>query len=189
MSETRADGTHFSFTDHKNTYEALLYTSNGRQAIVEDTKDLWRFIVKYENMLKRMGVTSPQDPLCDQDYHKLTPYHKMKTVPLSLNLELSGEDQAPSGRSQGRKLNYKERQFYEIVLIYLDFKQKEKFAKIKKLRKSQKSLPMWQFKGQLAQALNESQVLIIAGDTGCGKSTQVPQYLHEFGYRSIGELK
>ncbi len=27
--------------------------------------------------------------------------------------------------------------------------------------------------------LSERQVLVIAGDTGCGKSTQVPQYLAE----------
>jgi len=29
-------------------------------------------------------------------------------------------------------------------------------------------------------------VVIIAGDTGCGKSTQIPQYLSNAGFKRIG---
>lgn len=35
-------------------------------------------------------------------------------------------------------------------------------------------------------AVRNENVVIIAGDTGCGKSTQVPQYLLGAGYRRIG---
>ena len=34
-------------------------------------------------------------------------------------------------------------------------------------------------------SLEKNQVIIIAGDTGCGKSTQVPQYLLQANYAKI----
>lgn len=35
-------------------------------------------------------------------------------------------------------------------------------------------------------AVQNEKVVIVAGDTGCGKSTQVPQYLHVAGFQNIG---
>jgi hypothetical protein len=43
------------------------------------------------------------------------------------------------------------------------------------------------YRKQILTALRNENVLIIAGDTGCGKSTQVPQYLLEAGYKRIGK--
>ena len=44
-----------------------------------------------------------------------------------------------------------------------------------KLKKDQANLPISNFKEQIIDALESNQVVIIAGDTGCGKSTQVIQ--------------
>ena len=41
------------------------------------------------------------------------------------------------------------------------------------------SLPIAPFRDQILAAVASSQVVIIAGETGCGKTTQVPQYLLE----------
>jgi ATP-dependent RNA helicase DHX34 len=79
-------------------------------------------------------------------------------------------------------------QFLQIVVHYLDFKQKEKFNRLKKLRRSQANLPVAQYKDQIIDAVRNEQVVILAGDTGCGKSTQVPQYLFQAGFDGIGEL-
>lgn len=49
-----------------------------------------------------------------------------------------------------------------------------------KLFEKRKDLPIYQFRDQLLRLLRSSQVLIVSGETGCGKSTQVPQYLAEF---------
>lgn len=38
-------------------------------------------------------------------------------------------------------------------------------------------LPAWGVRDALAGALRRSQVTIVSGDTGCGKSTQVPQFI------------
>ncbi|KAJ1351621.1 Pfam:DUF1605 [Parelaphostrongylus tenuis] len=56
---------------------------------------------------------------------------------------------------------------------------------MKDLRKSQRELPIAERKREILQLLENNQVLIIAGDTGCGKSTQVPQYLLQNGYTGI----
>lgn len=42
-----------------------------------------------------------------------------------------------------------------------------------------RNLPIWKFKDELLQAVNHNQVVIICGETGCGKSTQVPAFILE----------
>ncbi|KAL1902836.1 Salivary acidic proline-rich phosphoprotein 1/2 [Sporothrix stenoceras] len=42
---------------------------------------------------------------------------------------------------------------------------------------TRKALPIWDSRNQIRQALRLSDVLILVGETGSGKSTQVPQYL------------
>ena len=40
-------------------------------------------------------------------------------------------------------------------------------------------LPIWDFRNQLLSAIDSNQVVIICGETGCGKSTQVPALILE----------
>ena len=44
---------------------------------------------------------------------------------------------------------------------------------------------MKNFEKEICEAVSQSRVTIIAGDTGCGKSTQVPQYLLRHGFRKV----
>ncbi|CAG7718392.1 unnamed protein product [Allacma fusca] len=75
--------------------------------------------------------------------------------------------------------------FAQTLLYFLDFLQKERFGKLKKLRTTQSALPIANFRESIINTLQKSNVLIIAGDTGCGKSTQVPQYLLDANYTNI----
>ncbi|KAI5478061.1 pre-mRNA-splicing factor ATP-dependent RNA helicase DHX16 [Pseudohyphozyma bogoriensis] len=49
-----------------------------------------------------------------------------------------------------------------------------------------KSLPVYEWRQPFLDAVAEYQVLIIEGETGSGKTTQLPQYLHEAGYTKNG---
>ncbi|CAD8179386.1 unnamed protein product [Paramecium pentaurelia] len=40
-------------------------------------------------------------------------------------------------------------------------------------------LPIFQFREKIIKSIRENQVIIIAGETGCGKTTQIPQYIYE----------
>jgi len=47
------------------------------------------------------------------------------------------------------------------------------------LLETRKALPAWQAKKQIIDLVTEYQVLVLQGDTGSGKTTQVPQFLME----------
>lgn len=55
------------------------------------------------------------------------------------------------------------------------------------IEETKKSLPIFPFKDDLIQAVREHQVLIIEGETGSGKTTQIPQYLYEAGFTEDGK--
>lgn len=71
------------------------------------------------------------------------------------------------------------------LLHFLDFNQKQSFIKLAKLRKEQKSLPIFQYRDRIVELVRTHPVVVVAGDTGCGKSTQVPQYLMTSGFNHI----
>lgn len=47
------------------------------------------------------------------------------------------------------------------------------------IEKTKSKLPIQQSRLQILQLIDSNPVSIIAGDTGCGKSTQVPQFILE----------
>ncbi|KAF3434352.1 hypothetical protein FNV43_RR25455 [Rhamnella rubrinervis] len=49
----------------------------------------------------------------------------------------------------------------------------------KKMLDFRKSLPAFKEKERLLQAIAQNQVVVISGETGCGKTTQLPQYILE----------
>ncbi|KAM8729641.1 ATP-dependent RNA helicase DHX8-like [Acanthopagrus schlegelii] len=50
------------------------------------------------------------------------------------------------------------------------------------------SLPIFKLKDELVQAVHDNQILIVVGETGSGKTTQITQYLAEAGYTSRGKI-
>lgn len=50
------------------------------------------------------------------------------------------------------------------------------------IAETKKLLPVFPFRDDLIAAIHEHQVLIIEGETGSGKTTQIPQYLYEAGF-------
>lgn len=59
---------------------------------------------------------------------------------------------------------------------------------LEKLKEDRKTLPIYAYRDELLKAVREHQVIIIVGETGSGKTTQIPQYLHEDGYTKLGKI-
>lgn len=49
-----------------------------------------------------------------------------------------------------------------------------------------KKLPVYEYRERFLAAMEKYQILVIEGETGSGKTTQLPQYLYEAGYCSPG---
>ncbi|XP_004487236.1 pre-mRNA-splicing factor ATP-dependent RNA helicase DEAH7 [Cicer arietinum] len=61
------------------------------------------------------------------------------------------------------------------------------FAKSKSLSEQRQYLPIFSVREELLQVIRENQVVVVVGETGSGKTTQLTQYLHEDGY-TIGGI-
>ncbi|KAH8094721.1 P-loop containing nucleoside triphosphate hydrolase protein [Cristinia sonorae] len=56
------------------------------------------------------------------------------------------------------------------------------------IQDQRKSLPIYKLRDQLLEAINQHQVLIVVGDTGSGKTTQMVQYMAESGLADKGKI-
>ncbi|CAE6475522.1 unnamed protein product [Rhizoctonia solani] len=64
------------------------------------------------------------------------------------------------------------------------------FGKITSLSitEQRQSLPIFKLRDKLVQAVRDHQILIVVGDTGSGKTTQMTQYLAEEGFADHGKI-
>lgn len=53
-----------------------------------------------------------------------------------------------------------------------------KWTEDPRLLKARKELPIWSYRSRIQESLRQSDSLIIVGETGSGKSTQIPQFLY-----------
>ncbi|KAK9375734.1 P-loop containing nucleoside triphosphate hydrolase protein [Lipomyces chichibuensis] len=84
--------------------------------------------------------------------------------------------------------------FLEEVSEMLSKEQEELNASLKEadehafsMEQVRKSLPIYRYRDELLDAFENFQIVIIVGETGSGKTTQLPQYLHEAGYTKDGK--
>ncbi|XP_023017700.2 probable ATP-dependent RNA helicase DHX34 [Leptinotarsa decemlineata] len=143
------------------------------QAAISKPDDFWRFYQKYKNLqtLKRSSI----------DKTKILNFNFLEKVSLLY-------DRLPVLDKKGNRIKISLADFESFLItikVYQDFQQKSSFATLKKLKIAQNDLPIARHKTEIIEKLNDSRVLLIAGDTGCGKSTQVPQYVLEAGYSKI----
>ena len=53
------------------------------------------------------------------------------------------------------------------------------------MNQDKRNLPIFKEKDTIIESVRKNTVTVIIGDTGCGKSTQVPQYLIASGWEHI----
>lgn len=55
-----------------------------------------------------------------------------------------------------------------------------------RIQSTRRSLPVYKVKDSLIKLIGEHMVVVVVGETGSGKTTQLTQYLHEYGYSKRG---
>jgi HrpA-like RNA helicase len=144
---------------------------------ISDIQEFWSFAKAYMSLKKndrqneRVLATT-----FTERYELPLAYHERYRIPfILLNKSLAPQNLPDSVYQEVRQLLH----------LYIDYQQKKTFQKILKIRHDREQLPIKAFQEEIVHAVREYQVVLIAGDTGCGKSTQVPQYLMEAGFRKI----
>uniref|UniRef100_A0A8B9RK37 RNA helicase n=1 Tax=Astyanax mexicanus TaxID=7994 RepID=A0A8B9RK37_ASTMX len=61
-----------------------------------------------------------------------------------------------------------------------EFKRKPSSRRYGSMQQQRHKLPVWEEKENILHALEKNQVLVISGMTGCGKTTQIPQYILDY---------
>ncbi|KAI4835024.1 pre-mRNA-splicing factor ATP-dependent RNA helicase PRP2 [Plasmodium brasilianum] len=81
-------------------------------------------------------------------------------------------------------MNEKEK---ELQKLFEDIK-KRKEKKMKKMIDERKRLPIYSYRYDILKAIKNNKILILVGETGSGKSTQLTQYLYECKYHLYGNI-
>ncbi|KAM3961684.1 LOW QUALITY PROTEIN: putative ATP-dependent RNA helicase DHX34 [Aphomia sociella] len=176
----------FSFTHFKRDLNKIILYSRDSNTVANNLDDFWIFMKKYEATLKKAGkpileTEIEENELSDVDIPtKFSKFHLINFTTAIKYVDIVSDNRE---RKKLDKNLFKV--FLNIVSIYIDFKNKEKFEKLKKLRQLQSDLPVANFRKEIVSAVQNERVVVVAGDTGCGKSTQVPQYLNEAGFQNI----
>ncbi|XP_022086276.1 probable ATP-dependent RNA helicase DHX37 isoform X2 [Acanthaster planci] len=100
---------------------------------------------------------------------------------LSSSAEMSKKDEEVSKKTSEKDKSGKTRapeNRTPAVFVYVDRKPEIQAARL--------ALPILAEEQVIMEAINEHQVVILCGETGSGKTTQVPQFLYEAGYAQNG---
>lgn len=72
---------------------------------------------------------------------------------------------------------YEERLKAHSDALFLEFMDKYEDREYMRMQKFRKSLPAYHKRQEILEMIDKNQVVLIKGETGCGKTTQVPQYI------------
>lgn len=86
--------------------------------------------------------------------------------------ELASHYKLGSTSKRSRDISY-EQIIEEDDLIEMSFMNKQKSSNYIQMQKTRKKLPAWLKTSEILETIRENQIVIISGETGCGKSTQV----------------
>uniref|UniRef100_A0A8D0KUI7 Helicase ATP-binding domain-containing protein n=1 Tax=Strix occidentalis caurina TaxID=311401 RepID=A0A8D0KUI7_STROC len=148
----------------------------------DDVRDFWAFferLRRFQNR-KNAGEPPPERP----DTTAGPPGHRLD-LPRRYDPRYRINLSVPHAAAEADVPQKRLREFRGALLHFLDFTQKQNFAKLAKIQRERAALPIAQYRERLLRAVAESQVVVVAGDTGCGKSTQVPQFLLAAGYSHV----
>ncbi|KFM63256.1 putative ATP-dependent RNA helicase DHX34, partial [Stegodyphus mimosarum] len=177
----------FPWTDYRRTLNKIFFNDRGKiKRNSREYDEFWLFLGKYQKVQQKAAMKEMQSregspgSICD----KLKPKTEFSIDSKELDdMMMRGHlfhDDSESSLTRDHIV-----EFAYIIELYFDCLKKQQEDKVKKLREAQENLPISKYRNDILKAVENNQVILVAGDTGCGKSTQVPQYLMAAGYDSI----
>lgn len=143
-----------------------------------------------------LKAVEPVEPV-DEDHHKRKGRHssewedaqlKKAQEIISLNpdeISLPGQPQYEFVFDESQFVDYEE----EAEIPGNDCETVEAASKYNDIQAVRKSLPSYKHRQKFLEIMQNNQVVIVVGETGSGKTTQIPQYLYEEGYTNARALR
>lgn len=137
-STSKVCDSEFSFENFKRDLNKIILYSSESNTVVNNLEDFWVFLKKYEATMRKAGKPILSDEEMSTNFSK---FNCINFTTIMKYVDTVHDDRG------GRRLDPKLFEaFLNIVSIYIDFKNKEKFAKLQKLRQAQKDLPVAKFR-------------------------------------------
>ncbi|KAG8713990.1 hypothetical protein FRC11_010257 [Ceratobasidium sp. 423] len=102
---------------------------------------------------------------------KLAPPGTYKTSQSGKSITLAKQDMSPVVQPKAS--------LKEIPSLKKDYKARQASVAYQAMLQKRNELPIAAFRSHIIQSLRDNQVIVLSGETGCGKSTQLPAYIME----------
>uniref|UniRef100_A0AAX7UNR8 RNA helicase n=1 Tax=Astatotilapia calliptera TaxID=8154 RepID=A0AAX7UNR8_ASTCA len=104
-----------------------------------------------------------------------------------MGIKKTEDEDMPGGKAVGEdgKVDYRAEQKFADHMKEKSEASSE-FAKKKSILEQRQYLPIFAVRQQLLNIIRDNSIVIVVGETGSGKTTQLTQYLHEDGYTRYG---
>jgi len=117
--------------------------------------------------------------------------HDKRASKEALNAGAGGADGAEGGQGknvdQSDEVDYKADSQYANALLKKSAPVSE-FARKKSIKEQREFLPVYGVRDELMTVIRDNRIVVIVGETGSGKTTQLTQYLYEAGYHRNGPV-
>ncbi|KFO96120.1 putative ATP-dependent RNA helicase DHX34, partial [Calypte anna] len=157
------------------------HASSSVTAPPEDVTDFWAFFRRFRRFRSCKTQQDHEEEEEEEEEPELNPSTSSSPLDLParyhpryrLNLRVIPPEPSRDLPIPPKNL----REFLEAFSHFWDFTQKQNFTKLLRTQRDRSVLPIARFRARFLELVARHQVVVVAGDTGCGKSTQVPQFL------------
>uniref|UniRef100_A0A1L8DH54 RNA helicase n=1 Tax=Nyssomyia neivai TaxID=330878 RepID=A0A1L8DH54_9DIPT len=105
-----------------------------------------------------------------------------------MGIQKRGDEEDEKFNEETDTADYKKGQKFAEHMMQADSEKKSDFSRKKTIHEQRNYLPVFAVRQELLNVIRENSIVIIVGETGSGKTTQLTQYLHEDGYSKFGMI-
>lgn len=183
---------------HRNSHPFYNVTNTKQQQNVKRTADDFHLNAKQQKNNKKQKVMQEQvDGISEAVIHSailteiqsLLQHHSIRApaasefsdfkVKFQENLEANDDSTLPAAQQEagGSDTNQLDADAFLDEHLFDKERRKSCGKDFQAIMESRKKLPIWNQRLEILQAVEKNQVVVLCGETGCGKTTQVGQFL------------
>lgn len=147
--------------------DAVLTQRYEDESAVKTEQEAWE-----EEQVKKAMIGKPMKSKQDEEYELL----------MDNQIDFISQELLNGNRKKG------EDALYDAVDEEIEGVREVPLTAHEKILVGRKKLPVFAYREEFLEAVRDNKVLIVVGETGSGKTTQLPQYMHEAGWSKIGKI-